>query len=358
MKNVYHILSSDIPHHNRQLLHFFQHDVLPLLPNQSHRFYVVGAQTLQSQFPRLSLHPYPSKRAIARAVIDLAKTDGQAHFVLHGQFNLFLWFAIFFGKLPACRCTWHVWGADLYQDSTDWRFRLFYPVRRRIQRKFPRIWATQGDLCYVRQQLQRKITDDRVVYFPTKMAPLSLSTDGQKRSHTSLTVLLGNSGDCSNRHLIALQQINQRLGNDVNILIPMGYPSGNHAYIAEVGQCARLLYAAHQIDILTERIDFDRYISLLQRCDLGYFNFERQQGIGTLCLCIQLNIPVVLHRNNPFTEDMQAEGVPFVWQDELSRERIVQTRRDLQTLDKTQIAFFAPNYLTPWLDALTDLADG
>lgn len=350
MASLYHILGSDIPQHNQTLLHFFQTDILPK-SKQTHYFYVVSRQRLN--YPSLTLTSFESKKVIALAVINLAKKDPQARFILYGQYNFWIWLALFCGKLPACRVVWHIWGADLYESSKNWKFRLFYPLRRIIQRKLPAIWATKGDLEYVWKHIRAKKEKDRLIYFPTKMPekfPL-LSQQATTKSG-KITILLGNSGDHSNQHLSALSRLYQQFGSQIKLIIPMGYPANNDRYIDEVEQTAKQLFLAENVQILREKIDFAEYLQILTACDLGYFNFERQQGIGSICLLIQQNIPVVLHPNNPFCLDLEAEKIPFLTTEQLSRENLFRTKYALQQCDKCKIGFFYPNYIKSWLDCL------
>lgn len=355
MKPIYHILGSNIPHHNHTLLRFFQDELLPHLREQQHFFYVVGEHSLVTSYQNLSLSCFETKKSIAQAVVRKAQQDKQAQFILHGQYNFPLWWAILNGKLPASRCYWHIWGADLYEDSRAWKFKIIYPIRRIAQNKLPVLWGTRGDLAFAHQKLHRNHAQDSILYFPTRM-PKGIPHVVQSK-HTGLTILLGNSGDPSNRHLDALVKIKQRLGDHVRIIIPMGYPVNNQSYIRQVQQQAVKLFAEEAIDILTEPLSFEDYLALLVKCDTGYFNFERQQGIGTICLLTQLNIPVILCRHNPFTIDMQTESIPFLYSEEMTTEKIVQTQQKLDVLDKSTVSFFAPNYHTQWLALLTQVSE-
>lgn len=85
-------------------------------------------------------------------------------------------------------------------------------------------------------------------------------------------------------------------------------------------------------EIIEDKIAFDNYLNILAECDLGYLIFQRQQGIGTVCLLTQLNIPIVLHRKILFVEDMQLYQVPFLFVDEVSRENIQKTQEKLTAL--------------------------
>nr|WP_275672505.1 TDP-N-acetylfucosamine:lipid II N-acetylfucosaminyltransferase [Mannheimia haemolytica] len=64
-----------------------------------------------------------------------------------------MWLAIALGRLPTTNLIWHIWGADLYEMATSWKFKLFYPFRRVAQQKSYRfgqqeaIWIICGEIC-------------------------------------------------------------------------------------------------------------------------------------------------------------------------------------------------------------------
>ncbi|MCU6213002.1 TDP-N-acetylfucosamine:lipid II N-acetylfucosaminyltransferase, partial [Morganella morganii] len=175
----------------------------------------------------------------------------------------------------------------------------------------------------------------------------------EPRGDDNMMILLGNSGDRSNRHKEALTRIHEQFGEKVKIIIPMGYPENNSDYIAEVDAFAQQLFPQQQTEILKDKMDFDIYLNLLKQCDLGYFIFNRQQGIGTLCLLIQFGIPFVISRQNPFWQDMTEQQVPVLFYgDDVTPDVVAQAREQLFALDREKIAFFSPNFVQGWEQAL------
>ncbi|MGK3144043.1 TDP-N-acetylfucosamine:lipid II N-acetylfucosaminyltransferase [Pantoea sp. C2G6] len=348
-----HVLGSDIPHHNLTVLRFFNEVLSVEQPTASPRHFMVVAAQPESlpSFSALQIDYFASKKALAQAMLTRAR-NRQQRFFCHGQFNPWIWLALLSGKLRRSQLFWHVWGADLYEESRSLKFRLFYQLRRIAQGRVAHLFATHGDLHHYQQRHRR--VPGSLLYFPTRMPEVAV----EAAPDPIFTLLLGNSGDPSNRHIEGLKAIRAQFGEQVRIEVPLGYPPDNEAYISQVQAAAETLFPQGQVNLHREKLTFEDYLALLARCHLGYFMFERQQGIGTLCLLIQANVPFVLTRENPFWRDVAEQQLPVLFsEDALSPELINEARRQLSRCDKQAIAFFAPGYLAGWRAAL-QLSEG
>lgn len=351
---VYHILSSDIPHHNHRVLEFFQHT---FGSQYDLHFFVASTKPLENDFPALNIRRFATQKNLARTVIAKKQQEPTACFFFHGQFNLWIWLAILTDRLPAQRCYWHIWGADLYQEKKGISAQIFYFFRRQAQKKLNAIFATRGDLRVMKQRLKRENPKDELIYFPTKLAENCIENS---RSDAIFTILVGNSGDPSNQHIHALKRLKTELNiteeTAVKLIIPMGYPAQNEAYIQQVQAVAYQLFSANQVEILQHKLPFDEYRKQIQQADLAVFNFERQQGIGTICLCLQHCTPVLLNPKNPFIEDLQQENIAYLTFDNLTQEKVKNVADSLQMLDLEQISFFPNGYNAMWRNLLERLA--
>lgn len=352
MTTLIHVLGADIPHHNHTVLRYLDQTMASHFPSAREVMVVCRDQNTLPACPALVLRCWPDKKSLAQAVIARAKADRRLRFFFHGQFNPGIWLALLSGGLRREQAWWHIWGADLYENATSLRYRLFYLLRRVAQGRMGQVLGTCGDIHVF--QRRHPNTPVRRLYFPTRMAPVNDIAPGNTTPPKTPTILLGNSGDRTNAHISALQQIARQFGRNVKIVIPMGYPDNNQEYIAQVTAEAARLYPDGECQILHERLSFEQYQQLIATCDVGYFIFARQQGIGTLCLLIQAGVPCVLSRDNPFWQDMVEQQLPVLFSDDtLNLDIIIEARRQLALVDLHNVAFFNPNYTAGWLDALT-----
>lgn len=345
-----HVLGSDIPHHNTTVLRFFNDVLAAELPGRP-VFWVVSAES-PGEYPNLDLIRYPDRRRLATAARRSARRDRTITFFLHGQFSPRIWLALLTGAIRPHQAHWHIWGADLYEAAAGPRAALYYRLRRIAQGRVGRVLGTAGDLGHYRRRHPR--TRSTVLYFPSRTQGPDAKL-ARLRPGSSLTVLIGNSGDASNRHVTALRAVRERFGAQTRVVLPCGYPAGNETYLREIRAEAHRLFPPGNVRLLTDLLDYRQYADLLAECDLGYLIFRRQQGIGTLSMLIRAQVPFVLSQDNPFLRDLTEQRVPvLVHEDRITPAEVERSRRQLAALHWAHLSFTPENCVPGWLRALTE----
>lgn len=348
MQNLMHVLGADIPHHNSTLLAFFEQLAEQRKLHFQLSFLVVSQQQLNTdKYPHLVIQQFRTQISLASKVIKLAK-NSQQRFFFHGQYNGWIWLALLGRQLRGSQIYWHIWGADFYETSEEVIYRWFYQLRRLVQGSIQEVFATEGDANeYLQRYPNGKVSR---LYFPAPPASAPRVIREKANKKQQLTILLGNSGDPSNRHLEGLTQICRLFGPLAKIVLPMGYPNNNENYIAKVERQALAIFPANQVIVLRDKLNLADFQQLIASCDLGYFPFERQQGVGTLCLLINYHIPIVLNRKNRFWQDLVSEQLPVLFDTDIITTTVIEeTRRLMRQRDKKRIRFMYPGYEADWI---------
>ncbi|STL88765.1 4-alpha-L-fucosyltransferase [Escherichia coli] len=142
------------------------------------------------------------------------------------------------------------------------------------------------------------------------------------------------------------------IGDTVKVVVPMGYPPNNEAYIEEVRQAGLELFSEENLQVLSEKWNLTpiwRYfvsaISLLYFCPPAGHWYAVLTDSGGHSLCA--------YRENPFWQDMTEQHLPVLFTtDDLNEDIVREAQRQLASVDKNTIAFFSPNYLQGWQRAL------
>lgn len=109
-------------------------------------------------------------------------------------------------------------------------------------------------------------------------------------------ILIGNSASPDNCHISILNTLSHLAEYDIEILCPLSY--GNLDYREKVVSTGKKLFKNKFIPILNfmEKIE---YIKLLNTCEIGIFNNNRQQALGNINIMLHLGKKVYLRTDTP-----------------------------------------------------------
>jgi hypothetical protein len=230
------------------------------------------------------------------------------HVVIHQLSNprLLAWLSAFRGT--ARRCAWVYWGGDVYHFRFEPRT-LSHALRERLRRAVIPALPLVGGLVPGDFEVLRTHYGTRARYVPTfyplPMDPGALQPVEPPAVRSGpVTLLVGNSGDPSNRHAWLLRALARFRGEDVRILAPLAY--GERGHIAAVIALGRELFG-ERFTPLTEFLPPEQYSRLLREVDAVLMNHPFQQGLGNLVALLLLGKKVYVRSDTtsfPWFQDL------------------------------------------------------
>ncbi len=76
----------------------------------------------------------------------------------------------------------------------------------------------------------------------------------------------------------------KQFGDTVNVVVPMGYPTNNRAYIDEVRRYGLALFSAENLAKFLAKNGIDAYLALLRQCDPVILFLPANRDSGR-CVC-------------------------------------------------------------------------
>lgn len=230
--------------------------------------------------------------------------------------SLFIW-----NFLPRslARTTWVIWGGDVYiyrQKGEGYLKKVYESLRKKIIVRIPRIASfIPGDFEVVKQ-----VYNTDAEYFQS-MYPLPVDflnfpvPDINKPLGGITKIMVGNSGDESNRHIETLRSLGFLKNSDIKIFCPLSY-SGNSDYINSVILTGTDIFG-NKFTPLTDIMEPSQYLMFLSDINIAVMNHNRQQGLGNILPLLYFGKKVYLSTGTTSSEYLRSIGCSFYDNDSL-----------------------------------------
>lgn len=215
---------------------------------------------------------------------------------LHSLFNKKLIALLFIHPLLLKKCSWIIWGGDLYsfrRNKIKFKSKLKEFMKKSIIKRF----GTIITLVEEDYNLAQKWYQAKGVYFhgayinPISKKFLEEVPFLSKENKKVVCIQVGNSADPSNNHIQVLNRLKNYSKEDIKIYVPLSY--GDKKYSVKVIELGNELFGEKFIPI-TKFLTPEEYSKYLNTIDIALFNNNRQQALGNIYALLYLNKKVYI----------------------------------------------------------------
>lgn len=201
------------------------------------------------------------------------------------------------------------WGADLYSviRPESLMFKFANVVKRKVIGRVPYIMTIiPSDFELLCKTCKISAKWMRGVVWGSKESDMTVNLGlSCNKPRSCLKILIGNSATASNRHKDVLDLLSHFANEDIEIILPLSY--GDSCYADNVAIYAESIFG-NKVSVLREFISEEEYTLLLDQVDIGVFNHDRQQGLGTTMMLFRAGAKVYLSQDSLMSEDLMNEG--------------------------------------------------
>lgn len=188
---------------------------------------------------------------------------------------------------------WVVWSGDMYlRDCSSFLKRLY---NRFLISRFSFVATPiEGDFDNYKKIWGFKAKNLRF-WFPFSSDVLGLKIPAKNNDCT--TILVGNSGHFTNRHLEVADMLEKYKNENIKIIIPLSYGCDN-VYREKVESYYHKIFSSKKVRILKNDLPFVEYVKLLGQVDIGIFNHFVQEAGHNVMLLETLGKKVYISKQN------------------------------------------------------------
>ncbi len=210
---------------------------------------------------------------------------------------------------------WVVWGGDYYDQpkirkkykapsqvlkSLSTKDKIGYHVIKRSLKKIDCVIGNLCDLNEIEQHLDLNAKYLQLNHFwdSNRLGSLDPSLNSGK-------ILVGNSDDQSNNHLLCIKHL-QRYGTDKMLVLPLSGVS--NSYTQYLKHAVATQYPDQEITYLDTFVNESEYEQLLSECSHLVYGHYRQQGMATLFAFLYSGRVAYLQSTNPYYKYLVSIG--------------------------------------------------
>lgn len=278
---------------------------------QKHRLFIERRRAIADFSADIGENEYSEffdfQKQLARVLEACLEKDVQAVFV-HGLF--FDWQKYLIENIGSRKhIGWVIWGGDLYNPINA--NSPFYRLAEHIDSLHS---TAEGDLNICKETYGERSTYPFNYPYPGLYNQLP----GRQPEEKTNTIIVGNSGDRSNRHIEILKQLaNKKDIRDYKLLLPVSYNFSLN-YKQELKEAITALKLQDITTLYEQFIPPRDYVNLVRNAEMLITAHNRQQSIGNILISLFAGNPTFLResitvngveKKNPGWELLESSGL-------------------------------------------------
>lgn len=227
---------------------------------------------------------------------------------------------------------WYIWGGDLYDyiySNTSIKRKIHYIVSRKIKSMF------KGYITHIRgdYELAQKWYSAKGKYLECLMYPSNLYKEVKLKEEKKeyLAIQIGNSATFTNNHFEIFEKLKKFKNKNIKIYCPLSY--GNKKYAEKVVKKGKNIFGEKLI-LMTEFLEYPKYLEFLSQIDIAIFAHDRQQAVGNITSLLSMKKTVYLKKEVTTYDMLEELGVKIKLFDnldslEIFEEEVLEKNREI-----------------------------